>query len=194
MLVALFFALHPLNVEAVGWLSVRKDLIGATLALVVMLVYCGYARQPQPGRYVALVAAYGAAAMTKPVVVGVPALLLLLDDWPLKRSEPLRTRLIEKGPLFAMALGFAVLAWRVQAEFNAIQSTDISPIPRRLLSVVVNYSVYLQQIVWPRALSIFDPIDRGLSLVDAVAPGLGIACVSGLVLRCRNRFPQIFMG
>lgn len=194
VLVALLFALHPLNVEVVGWLSARKDLIGATLTLVVMMVYCHYVRRPQPWRYVAVIAVYGVAAMTKPMVMVVPALLLLLDDWPLKRLEPLRARLIEKGPLFVIALGVAVLAWRAQAQFNAIQGMDISPIPRRLLNVVVNYSIYLRQIIWPRALSIFYPNETGLSFGSAVGPGLVLACVSGLVLRCRNRFPQMFMG
>ncbi len=64
VLVALLLALHPLNAEVVGWLSARKDLIGATLPLVVMMVYCGYVRRPQWGRCVALIAAYGVAAMT----------------------------------------------------------------------------------------------------------------------------------
>lgn len=194
VLVALLFALHPLNVEVVGWLSARKDLIGATLTLVVMMVYCAYVRRPQPWRYMAVIAVYGVAAMTKPMVMVVPALLLLLDVWPLKRPEPLRRRLIEMAPLFVIALGVAVLAWKAQAEFNAIQGLDISPIPRRLLNVVVNYSIYLRQILWPRALSIFYPNEPGLSFGRAVGPGLALACVSGLVLRGRNRFPQMFMG
>jgi Flp pilus assembly protein TadD len=128
------------------------------------------------------------------VVIVVPALLFLLDHWPLQRRDPLRTRLIEKVPLFAIAFGVAVLAWRAQSNFNAIQGLDISPIPRRFLNVVLNYSVYLQQMVWPRALSVFYPISGEIPVFGTIVRGLGLACFSGFVLWWRERLPQIFVG
>jgi Flp pilus assembly protein TadD len=194
LLVSLLFALHPLNVEVVAWLSARKDLISMTTTLIVLMAYCRYARQPRLGRYGLLLGAYGVAAMTKPVVIVVPALLFLLDHWPLQRRDPLRTRLIEKVPLFAIAFGVAVLAWRAQSNFNAIQGLDISPIPRRFLNVVLNYSVYLQQMVWPRALSVFYPISGEIPVFGTIVRGLGLACFSGFVLWWRERLPQIFVG
>src|SRR5580658_1861530 len=102
--VAALFALHPLRVESVAWVSERKDVLSSFFYFCTLWAYARYTRRPQSWRrYAAVAALFSLALMGKPSVVSVPFLLLLLAYWPLRRKEPLTVLLREKIPFVAMA-------------------------------------------------------------------------------------------
>jgi 4-amino-4-deoxy-L-arabinose transferase-like glycosyltransferase len=96
--VAALFAVHPLHVESVAWIAERKDVLSAFFGLLCLLAYQAYARDPRPWRYALVVVTLALALLSKPMLVTLPALLLLLDWWPLGRTgrAPLRRLVLEK--------------------------------------------------------------------------------------------------
>src|SRR5262249_189491 len=107
---AAMFALHPLRVESVAWGSERKDVLATLWWVGPMLAYAAYTERRTRGRYAALLAAAAAGLLAKPMVVTLPAALLLLDAWPLGRvaRESWRALVVEKLPLFAMSAATAL--------------------------------------------------------------------------------------
>ena len=112
--VAALFALHPLHVESVAWVSERKDVLSTVFFMLAMLAHVGYVRRPGLLRYGLVLLATALGLMAKSMLVTLPCVLLLLDVWPLRR--PLTARLLlEKLPLLALAGGVAILTLRAQA-------------------------------------------------------------------------------
>ncbi|MDQ1680076.1 MAG: protein O-mannosyl-transferase, partial [Frankiaceae bacterium] len=113
--VAAIFAVHPLHVESVAWIAERKDVLSTFFWALTVLAYVAYVRRPAWPRYLAVLALYALALMSKPMVVTLPAVLLLLDVWPLNRVQPgrpdgrrFKQLLQEKVPLVALALATSV--------------------------------------------------------------------------------------
>ncbi|HEY5997972.1 MAG TPA: hypothetical protein VI078_01545, partial [bacterium] len=111
---AALFALHPLRVESVAWVAERKDVLGGTFWLLAVFAYANWCRRRTAGRYAALLALFALGLMTKPMLVTLPLVLLLLDLWPLGRgigpgAEPPGRLLHEKWPLFALAAATAAV-------------------------------------------------------------------------------------
>jgi Tfp pilus assembly protein PilF len=148
--VAVLFALHPLRVESVSWVSERKDVLSAFFWLLTMVAYARYVRVKTAASYLLVVITFAMGLMSKPVVVTLPAALLLLDYWPLRR---LNWRAVwEKLPLFALSIVCVVLTIAAQRSGGAVQ---IDPIPlfERAANSVVAYVQYLVLTVWPSNLS-----------------------------------------
>jgi hypothetical protein len=153
-LVAALFALHPLHVESVAWIAERKDVLSTFFWLLAMGAWVGYVRRPGLGRY-ALVALWMALGLlAKPMLVTLPAVLLLLDHWPLRRPQPFVKRLIEKLPLFALSLASCVVTLVFQR--RAMGSEPVA-FPLRLANAVVAYVEYLEKTLWPVGLSVLYP-------------------------------------
>ena len=91
-LVAGLFALHPLHVESVAWIAERKDLLAGTFGLLALCAWIRYARRPSRARLAWVALAQAASLACKPMLVSLPILLLAIDRWPLRRTEPLRAR------------------------------------------------------------------------------------------------------
>ena len=91
--VASLFAIHPLHVESVAWISERKDVLSALFFMLTLFAYVHYARAPSVRRYLAVAFVLALGLMSKPMLVTLPFVLLLLDYWPLKRFSGERTRL-----------------------------------------------------------------------------------------------------
>ena len=108
--VAALFAVHPLHVEAVAWVSERKELLSTFFGLLAMSAYARYAERPSVRRYALVAIAFGCSLLAKPMWVTLPFVLLLIDFWPLRRGEGLRRLVLEKLPLLALALAAAVVA------------------------------------------------------------------------------------
>ncbi len=192
-LVAMLFALHPLNVEVAGWLSARKDLLAGTFSLLTVITYGAYRSRPGWGRYLALLGVYGLAAMTKPAVMAVPVLLFVLDGWPFQVGISRRT-VLEKLPLLLIAVAVAWLAWKSQVGFRALQPLEASGLGRRLANVPVNCMLYLGQWIWPTRLSIHYPIPfsvGGMELGAAVSIVVGLSAAAWVL---RRKMPGLLAG
>ena len=204
--VAALFAMHPLHVESVVWITERKDVLSTLFLFLTIWAYVEYARTGSRGRYVAALLLFVIGLMTKAMLVTVPFMLLLLDVWPLRRIDfgdwPLspaqRARLkqlfTEKAPFLALAVAAAVVTYLTQRLTGAVANTSQIPVTLRLGNAVVSYAAYLVQMVWPSNLALFYPYPRHLSPAIVVASLLGLAVVTALVLRAWKRYPYLAVG
>ena len=164
------FAVHPLNVESVAWVSERKNVLSTSFALLTIWAYVTYTRRGGWRRYLLVVGLFILGLMTKPMLVTLPFGLLLLDFWPLGRtaqtgpSDDITTRrrrllklVLEKAPLFALSIVSGVITLRASASGGAMAPLSGVAIRSRLTNAVTSYVAYLYQLVWPTRLAPFYP-------------------------------------
>jgi tetratricopeptide (TPR) repeat protein len=195
--VAAVFAIHPLRVESVAWVAERKDVLGCFFFMLTLGAYARYVRKPDsPARYWMVATAFVLALLSKPTMVTLPFVLLLLDYWPLNRFEQPRklSRLIlEKIPLLALAAGACVMT--VLAERESIATLATASMPSRLGNAVVSYAVYLRQMVWPGGLAVFYPYPHnGLPAWEVALAGALLAVLSAVAWGGRRTRPWMLMG
>ena len=213
LFVATVFAVHPLNVESVAWLAERKSTLSAVFFFAVLYVWSLRARRlaveegrPSPGLYLVSLALAAAGLMSKPMLVTLPFVLLLLDLWPLGRwplwPGPLtspgpaavtswRRLLAEKIPFFALTLGSILLTLRAQQD--VVQSTEVFSLGERLSNAVLSYLRYPLMVVAPHDLAIFYPY-RAVSLAVTLTALAGLALVTAVCFRLRHRYPAALFG
>ena len=197
-LVAALFAWHPLHVESVAWIAERKDVLSTCFWMLTLLAYARYARNPSRWRYLLVIFLFAPALMSKPMVVTLPLVLLLLDFWPLKRlqSQPgnLRRLVYEKVPLLVMAAASCVVTCLAQQHGGAVQSLDNIPLSLRLANALGGYVIYLKKIFWPADLAVFYPLPATVSsgmLTGAILLLLGI---TAWVIAVRSRCAYLLVG
>jgi tetratricopeptide (TPR) repeat protein len=195
--VAAVFAIHPLRVESVAWVAERKDVLSAFFFMLTLGAYVRYVRDPKsPARYWMVAVAFALALLSKPTVVTLPFVLLLLDYWPLNRFEPPRKLsglILEKIPLLALAAG--ACAMTVLAEAKAIAYNNNISMPSRLGNALVSCAVYLRQMVWPEGLAVPYPYPHhGLPPWEVALAGALLAGLSAVAWAERRRRPWLLMG
>jgi hypothetical protein len=186
LLVAALFAVHPLHVESVAWVSERKDLLSTLLGLLALWAYAAYASRPSARRHVLVAAAFAGSLMAKAMWVTLPFLLLLLDAWPLARRERWRRLVLEKVPLLALSAAASVVA--VVAQGDALRGGEIG-LGLRLGNAAVSYVRYLAKTFWPVGLALPYP-HPGASLPAWQAVGaalLVLALTAAAVSQARAR-------
>ncbi len=174
-LVAALFAVHPINVESVAWVSERKNVLSTFCWFLTMIFYVGYIRRPGWWRYGLVILSFALGLMSKPMLVTLPFVLLLMDYWPLNRTggdaRPEREvsatskvakdkwsfLILEKMPLFALTLISIVATLYAQRTAGAVVDTALLPLTKRILNAVVTYGLYIRKMVWPLDLSVFYP-------------------------------------
>ncbi len=204
--IAVLVAAHPLLVEPAAWVAARKDLLAGLFSVLVVLQFVRHVGKPSRWSYAALLGIYLLAALTKPVVMTLPAVLLLLNYWPLCRwtgapaerpgvqKQPASFLLLEMVPLFAVALALAVLAWVAQHNLGATAVTEALPLSRRLAGASVNYVSYLALTLWPVNLSIVYPHFSDLSLAKSTAAFTLLAAFTAAVFFWRKKYPSLLVG
>ena len=193
MAVAALFAVHPINVESVAWISERKNVLCTLFFFLGLYVYQWYVRQPELKRYVAVVVTFALALMAKPMAITFPCVLLLLDYWPLRRlnlgampadaSESTdRTRslpwlLLEKLPLMLLSAGSGIITVIAQKGGGALRTQY--GLPLRLGNAVIAYARYLGKAFWPSKLAPLYPFPRnGVPAWEVAAAALLIVALS----------------
>ena len=157
MFVAALFALHPLHVESVAWVAERKDVLSTFFGMLTILAYLGYVRRPRIRAYLMVVAAFALGLLSKPMLVSLPLLLLLLDYWPIRRDVSFGKLILEKIPLFAMAAGSSIATMWAQRHGGAVVSFDALPLGVRAANAAVSCIEYLAKMIWPCNLAIYYP-------------------------------------
>jgi len=194
--VAAVFAVHPLHVESVAWVAERKDVLSGVFFMLTLWAYLYYVRQPSWRRYLLVLLAFALGLLSKPMLVTVPFVLLLLDYWPLQRFEPARCmipwRLIrEKIPLLLLAAGFCVLTLFMQAGARC----PALPLSQRLANSLAAYVIYLGQLFWPAGLAAHYPYSGpGLPPVEIMAAALLLATISTAAWLARRKHPGLLVG
>jgi tetratricopeptide (TPR) repeat protein len=195
--VAAVFAIHPLRVESVAWVAERKDVLSGFFFMLTIGAYVAYARNARAfGYYILTVLMMALALMSKPMVVTLPFLLLLLDYWPLNRFNledsrgiP-RSLILEKIPL--LALSGAVCLITIVAQKGAMSSP---PLFLRLGNALVSYVVYIQQMIFPANLAVLYPFpDNGLAPSKIVMAAVCLIIISSVAVAARRRQPWLLFG
>ena len=206
-LAATLFAIHPLHVESVAWVSERKDVLSGLLWFATMGAYAGYVNSPGWGRYALVVLSFVLGLMAKPMLVTLPLVLLLLDGWPLARGAramtvfdrfvkgPVCIRLLaEKVPLLILATAVSVVTCFAQQESGAIGTLDQYPLVVRAANAMVSYGEYIWKMVWPVELAVFYPYPEMPSAWKIVTAVLFLTAVSAWVIRYARRYPFLPVG
>ena len=200
--VAAVFAIHPLRVESVAWVSERKDVLSGVFFMLTLMAYARYARERSLAKYLLVALLFSLALLSKQTVVTLPLVLLFLDWWPLKRFSGLAARearaafgraLLEKIPLLLLSAGASVAT--VVSQQGTIAPVAGLPLAWRLQNAVVAPVIYLWQMIWPANLAVFYPHPQGtlpLWMVAASA-GLLIALTVVAIVWRRNQ-PALFSG
>ena len=199
--VAVLFAIHPLHVESVAWIAERKDVLSAVFFMLTLAAYTRYARAPSVPRYLLVALLFAFGLMSKPMLVTVPFVLLLLDYWPLGRigsqksevGSRVRRLITEKLPLFVLSALSCIATLLTQRQGpNAI---DQLPFLWRLNNTFVSYVTYISQMLWPARLAVFysHPNDR-LPFVEITMAIAFLVGISLLVIYLRRTKPYLFTG
>jgi len=192
-LVAAVFAIHPLRAESVAWVSERKDVLSGLFFMLTVGAYVRYALGSKSwGRFMPVVALFAAGLLCKPMLVTLPVVLLLLDYWPLRRTEPPTKLFIEKVPLFALS-ALSCLA-TILAQHRAIRSFESLPLSDRLVAALLSCKVYLVQMFYPVGLAAFYPFPAHLPQVQALGAALLLGVISAIVWGERRSRPWLLFG
>ncbi len=192
--VAALFALHPLHVESVAWVSQRKDVLSTLFWMVTTLLYVRYTRRPGVGRYLAVLLVFALGLLAKPMLVTLPITLLLLDVWPLaRRDRGLAALAAEKVPLLALSVAASAVTIWTQHGAGAVSALATRGLGDRVATALVNYGLYLGKLVWPVNLAVFYPLAPG-DVGLAASATLLLLAITAVVVAFRRRAPALLVG
>ena len=173
--VAALFAVHPLHVESVAWISERKDVLSTFLGLLMIGAYYHYIKAPHFKNYLLVIIFFSLGLLAKPMIVTFPFILLLLDFWPLKRFHNKADNLlqserithlgikgnfpliIEKIPLFILSIASCILTFMVQKSGGAVVPLKVLPLKTRIANALSSYVSYILKAIWPHKLAYYYP-------------------------------------
>lgn len=202
-LFAAFWAVHPMRVEAVAWVSERKEVLCCLFGLLTLHAYVSYTRTPHPARYALLFVLFVCTLMSKPMLVTLPCVMLLLDIWPLRRtpltpdSPSLRdwkSLILEKLPLVPLIVGSAymtILCQRAALTFAPLGEWSLT---QRLANSFVATVWYLKSLFAPYNLTVLYPRPRFVPLVDAAVAVFVVVLIFWLAVRQLRSKPWLFVG
>ncbi len=210
LFLAALFAVHPLGVESVAWIAERKNLLAALFMLLSLLAYHSYARYKTKGPYALALLFFTAGLLSKPSIVTLPCLLLLLDIWPLHRfpgDGPSATRIppvnflrsagglvLEKLPFFALSALYLWLFVFMLGRMYAETAHTTVPMGLRFANALVSYVKYAGLIVWPHQLAVYYPFPQSIPAWQVAAAAGVILAVCGVSLKYFKRRPHLFVG
>ena len=201
-LVAALFALHPLHVESVAWVSERKDTLSTFCGLLSLIAYVRYTEAPSKSRYVWTVVSLVLGLLAKPMLVTLPFVMLLLDYWPLRRFQRskassqwsvVRGLVIEKIPLFALAAASAMMTLIAQSRGGAVRTLAHDPVTLRLSNALVSYAKYLLLTFWPNDLAVYYPF-AGIAAWQIIGAAFLLIGITALCFFERKSRPYAIVG
>ena len=197
-LVAGLFVLHPLHVESVAWVAERKDVLSTFFGLLALLMYAGYVRGGKLRRryYLLTLLFFVLAMLSKPMLVTLPFIMLLLDYWPMKRSRwhAFGVLLREKMPFFALAVIFGVITVAVHQNTDVLVSLSDVPLAARIQNALVSYARYLGKAIWPVDLIVPYPYHGTWPPVVTLLAALLFCGLSFMSVSVGRRRPFVLVG
>jgi len=211
--VAALFALHPLHVESVAWVSERKDVLSTFFGLLTMGAYYRYTKASDVKNYLWVIIFFSLGLMAKPMLVTFPFVLLLLDFWPLNRFyykdgyllqservtqydfKRIHRIILEKIPLFIPVVMSCALTFFAQKGEGAVQALGGLSLKNRIANALVSYVNYILKMFWPSKLAVFYPHPRDtLPAWQIVGAALLITCACFFAIKAAKKSPYIVMG
>jgi protein O-mannosyl-transferase len=210
--VAMLFAVHPMNIESVVWIAERKNLLSAFFWFLTILAYIRYTERQGWRSYLYVLICFSLGLMTKPILVALPFVLLLLDYWPLQRfslGRPVQgnvmlefrserrilIRLVkEKIPLFTLAALSALITYHAAQTGGAVKSVSAFPLAGRIANAFISYGTYLVKMAYPSNLAIFYPYPPSRSAWQVAAAVFFIVLASSIVYIKKVELRYIAVG
>lgn len=215
--VAALFGLHPVNVEAVAWVSSRKTVLSTLFWMLAMTAYVYYTKRPSLHRYLLTFFVFTLGLMSKPMLVTLPFIFLLLDYWPLGRLRfkhldsgdnekkdqvkifghyalPELGLILEKLPLLALSLISSRLTLLSLQPYGNVLPLKLVPLSLRISNAVVSYINYIKKMIWPNNLTVLYSFPETIPLWQSFGAGLLLTCISVLVLRVIRSKPYFTVG
>jgi tetratricopeptide (TPR) repeat protein len=220
-IVALLFAVHPLHVESVAWVAERKDVLSCIFWSLTLIFYAAYVKKPGASFYILSLLMFFLGLMSKPMLVTIPVIMLLLDYWPLNRFPskvpyPLegeaqgggevadgQTRLHapeillllkEKIPFFLLSVLSAIVTIYGQHKGGAMATLVKVPVAARIENALISYIKYIALMFWPHDLAILYPFPKDISFWQAGGSAILLALITFAVIRYRTKFPYLVTG
>jgi tetratricopeptide (TPR) repeat protein len=205
--VAAVFAIHPLRVESVAWISERKDVLSGLFFMLTLVAYTRYVSGARSLlKYLLVAFLFALGLMAKSMLVTLPCVLLLLDYWPLRRfghyslgndatfarRSTFPQLLAEKIPLFFLSSVVSIATWWTQRA--AMRSTVELPLVVQVGNAIISYARYLWQLLWPTDLAPFYPYPHAIPLPRVLAAALLLGAISAAVVRFRRKLPYLITG
>ncbi len=215
--VAAMFALHPLNVESVAWVASRKNLLSTFFLMLTLWTYVRYTQGPTMGKYLLVLLAFVLGLMTKPMLVTLPFLLLVLDYWPLGRfpvgqlgycdnsegtastmtvsgREHSSRLVLEKVPLLIFSM-FSIYITSLAVQLSGIViSTEAVPMKLRIANGLVSYVAYVAKMAWPKDLAVYYPYPAMVPLWHTVGAACVLTAVSAFIFHGWRKTPYLVTG
>jgi protein O-mannosyl-transferase len=189
------FAIHPLRVESVAWISERKDVLSGVFFMLTLLAYARYVRRSTWQRMAVVAVCFAFGLMSKPMLVTTPIVLMLLDYWPFDRfrKQGLSRLILEKVPLIILSLGSC--AATLIAQRVAIGTAENLPLAWRINNALVSYVNYLRQMFWPVDLVPFyiHPEWR-LATSEIIGAIILLVGITAAVFLLRRKLPFLLVG
>jgi len=189
--VAAIFALHPLHVESVAWIAERKDVLSAFFWMLTLCLYVYYTEKPAFTKYLLVLFSFVCALMSKPMVVTIPLVMILLDYWPLgrfalKTSNWIVWQLKEKLLFFILAASISII--------RITYAPEHFPLSTRIANAPVAFVTYLVKSFWAHSMSIYYPFPDHIQLSHALLAALLILIITVAVILMTKRLPYLFVG
>jgi len=216
--VACLFAIHPLHVESVAWITERKDVLSTFFWMLTMGAYSYYVENRGLRRYVLVLLFFVLGLMAKSMLVTLPFVLLLLDYWPLQRFQEIKpdlkvqteevnkpadpeykwsliyTPLWEKVPLFVLAILSSIVTYIAAQKVGAVQSIEASSLGVRIGNALISYITYIGKMIWPSNLAVFYPYPKLLVSWQVLGSVLLLIAITLVVIWRTKRFPYLVTG
>jgi len=208
--VAMLFAVHPVNVDSVAWISERNNLLSTFFWMLTLLVYYFYTKKPEFDKYIFIILLYILGLLSKPIIVTLPFVLLLLDFWPLNRvamagenfaaaakSIFARQNLIlvlEKIPLFVLSLASIVYGSRSMSSIGAFVTNEMVPTSMRIQNAIVSYVHYILKMFWPKNLTSYYPFPPHIPVWQVLGALVLIAFITFLAFKYIKKYPYFIFG
>ena len=195
--VAALFALHPMHVESVAWVSERKDVLSTFFWILTMWAWLQYVKHPGITRYILTLLMFSLGLLSKPMLVTLPFILLLLDYWPLERFGKLRTYqlILEKIPFVFLAAISSIVTFLVQRSGGGVSRDPALSLTICISNAFISYVKYIEKMYWPAGLAYFYPHPgRNISIFYAVVSVFILLAITFLILRFSSKHRYLLTG
>ncbi len=194
-ILALVFAIHPLHVESVAWIAERKDVLSSLFAAATLWSYARFIREKRQIFYFYSLAFFLLGLASKPMLVTLPFVMILLDWWPLQQVWNSKKILLQKTPFFALSIASCFITFIVQKAGGAVAGVIQIPPAYRLSNAIISYGRYVVKSIFPHDLALIYPhpgtqVSWSLLLLS----GICLSLITWIVWRYRLKFPAVLLG
>jgi len=195
--VAALFGIHPLHVESVVWIAERKDVLSGFFWMLTLCLYVYYTEKQTIKRYGLVLCSFVLALLSKPMVITLPVIMILLDYWPIKRFKLQKGNVIlwqvkEKFPFFILSATFSIIT--IYARYKPYGKDFQSPFSSYIANAAVAFLKYVEKTFWPQDMAFFYPFSAQISIGYLCVSLLLIITISVFVLVMVQQQPYLFVG